>query len=100
VWLHGEVKSPPLSREARLEAGYLLRRMQDGESLHMPWSRAMPSIGPQCHELRMVDVSGSWRIIYRVDPDAIVVARGLLKESSGNTEVGHGCLSKASAFVR
>jgi hypothetical protein len=27
VWLHGEVKTPPFSQEARLEAGYLLRRL-------------------------------------------------------------------------
>ena len=74
VWLHGEVKSPPLSREARMEAGYLLRLVQDGRSLRMPWSRPMPSIGPRCHELRIIDVSGTWRIIYRVDSDAIVIA--------------------------
>jgi len=24
VWLHGEVKSPPFSSDARIEAGYLL----------------------------------------------------------------------------
>jgi len=33
VWLHGEVKTPPFSREARIEAGFLLRRLQDGEIL-------------------------------------------------------------------
>jgi len=25
VWLHGEVKTPPFSQTARLEAGFLLR---------------------------------------------------------------------------
>jgi hypothetical protein len=25
IWLHGEVISPPLSEEARIETGYLLR---------------------------------------------------------------------------
>jgi len=25
VWLHGEIKTPPFSRAARIEAGYLLR---------------------------------------------------------------------------
>jgi hypothetical protein len=38
VWLHGEVKTPPFSAEARVEAGVLLRRLQDGESLGMPHS--------------------------------------------------------------
>ena len=36
VWLHGEVKTPPFSQVARLEAGFLLRRLQQGESLGMP----------------------------------------------------------------
>jgi hypothetical protein len=31
VWLHGEVKTPPFSQEARIETGVLLRRLQQGE---------------------------------------------------------------------
>ncbi len=38
VWLHGEVKTPPFSLEARLEAGYLLRQLQQGIKLVMPQS--------------------------------------------------------------
>jgi phage-related protein len=34
----------------------------------------MPSIGRRCHELRINDSSSSWRLIYRVDADAIVIA--------------------------
>ena len=34
----------------------------------------MPSIGARCHELRIVDADKSWRIIYRIDRDSIVVA--------------------------
>jgi hypothetical protein len=55
VWLHGVVKSPPLSDEGRLHAGVLLRRIQRGEVLPMPDSRPMPAIGPRCHELRLRD---------------------------------------------
>ena len=73
AWLHGEVKTPPLSRVARLEAGYLLRRLQQGESLGMPHSRPMPIIGARCHELRIQDEGGTWRLIYRIDDDAIVI---------------------------
>ena len=73
IWLHGEVKTPPFSPTARLEAGFLLRRMQRGELLGMPHSRPMPAVGPRCHELRIKDVAAIWRIIYRVDPDAIVI---------------------------
>jgi phage-related protein len=74
VWLRGEVKTPPFSPEARVEAGVLLRRLQRGERLSMPHSRPMPAIGPRCHELRVVDERTSWRIVYRIDTDAIVVA--------------------------
>jgi hypothetical protein len=45
VWLRGDVKTPPFSREARIEAGCLLRRLQDGESLTMPHSKPMKEIG-------------------------------------------------------
>lgn len=73
VWLHGEVKTPPLSTAARIEAGILLRRLQRGESLALPHSRPMPSIGPRCHELRIQDENKTWRIIYRIDEDAIIL---------------------------
>ncbi len=74
VWLRGEVKSPPFSAAARIEAGVLLRRLQRGELLSLPHSRPMPSIGPRCHELRIVDEDRTWRIVYRTDVDAIVIA--------------------------
>ena len=74
VWLHGEVRSPPLTRAARLEAGWLLRRLQLGEMLGFPHSRPMPDVGRRCHELRIVDERVTWRIVYRVDDDAIVIA--------------------------
>ena len=73
VWLEGEVKTPPFSQHARLEAGFLLRRLQQGETLSMPFSRAMPSIGPGCHELRILEKDKTWRIIYYIDTDAIVI---------------------------
>ena len=68
VWLHGEIKTPPMSREARIEAGFLLRRAQEGENLSMPESRPMPSIGQGCHELRITDVEHriEWRVVYCV----------------------------------
>jgi len=73
VWLHGEVKTPPFSKEARIDAGILLRRLQKGEALSMPHSRAMPSIGSRCHELRIVDSTHNWRVLYRIDFDAVVI---------------------------
>ena len=73
VWLHGEIRTPPLSSKARVEAGYLLRLLQRGETLSMPHSRPMPAIGPRCHELRIPDEGTSWRIFYRLDEDAILI---------------------------
>jgi phage-related protein len=74
VWLRGEVKTPPFSRAARIETGVLLRRLQKGESIGMPHSRPMPDVGKRCHELRIRDAGKQWRLIYRVDTDAIVIA--------------------------
>lgn len=45
VWMEGEIKTPPFSGEARIEAGMLLRRLQRGENLGLPHSRPMPDIG-------------------------------------------------------
>jgi phage-related protein len=81
AWLHGEVKTPPLSLEARLETGLLLRRLQQGESLGMPASRPMPSIGVRCHELRINDKAGNWRLVYRIEPDAIVILEVFAKKT-------------------
>jgi phage-related protein len=79
VWLHGEVKSPPLSKNARIEAGVLLRRVQRGEKLSLPQSRPMPVIGHRCHELRIVDEDKTWRIVHRIDTDTIVIAEVFAK---------------------
>jgi phage-related protein len=73
LWLREVIRTPPFSREARLEAGYLLRRLQTGENLGLPHSRPMPSIGPRCHELRINAQDVTWRIIYRIDPDAVII---------------------------
>lgn len=73
VWLSGEVKTPPFSKGARLAAGFLLRRLQQGETVGMPHGRAIPSVGRRCHELRIVDEHQTGRILLRIDPDAVVV---------------------------
>jgi phage-related protein len=73
VWLHGEIKIPPFSTDARIEAGYLLRQLQQGIRLSLPHSRPMPSIGSRCHELRISEGNKTWRIVYRHDPDAVII---------------------------
>ena len=57
-----------------MEAGVLLRRLQRGERLALPHSRPMPDVGARCHELRITDQNRAWRIMYRIDSDAIVIA--------------------------
>jgi len=82
LWLHGEVRTPPLSPPARLEAGVLLRRLQRGESLGLPHSRPLPQLGRGCHELRIVDAEATWRIVYRIDRDAIVIVEVFSKKTA------------------
>lgn len=82
AWLHGEIKTPQLSSEARIDAG-LLRRLQRGERLGMPHSRPMPVIGARCHELRIMDGDLAWRIVYRRDTDAIVICEVFSKQTQG-----------------
>ena len=82
VWLYGEVKTPPFATEARLEAGLLLRRLQKGEKIALPHSRPMPSIGARCHELRINDEDSIWRIMYRIDTDAIVILEVFKKKTA------------------
>lgn len=76
IILHGTIRTPPFSTEARRWAGFLLRALQKGHPVTMPDSRPMPSIGARCHELRVRDAQShvTWRIVYRLDPDAIVIA--------------------------
>lgn len=81
VWLHGEVKSPPFSKEGRLEAGFPLRRLQRGDLLEMPASRPMPSVEARCYELRVNDSTGNWRLVYRIDSDAVVIAEVFSKKT-------------------
>ena len=73
VWIEGEIKTPPFSAEARIEAGMLLRRLQQGENLGLPHSRPMPDIGTRCHELRIRDKNKNWCIFYHLASDAVVI---------------------------
>jgi phage-related protein len=81
VWLQDEVKTPPFSKEARLETGFHLRRLRRGEMLSLPHSRPMPVIGSRVHEPGITDRDVTWRIIYRMDPDAIIIGEVFSKKS-------------------
>lgn len=45
----------------------------------MPHSEPLPEIGPRCHQLRVNDAKANWRIVYRVDQDAIVLLEAYRK---------------------
>jgi phage-related protein len=82
AWLHGEVKSPPFTLAGRVEVGELLARLQVGESIGLPHSRPLPALGPRVHELRVRDAGHNWRIVCRIDPDAIVIVAVFAKTST------------------
>jgi phage-related protein len=82
LWLHGEIKTPPFSAAARSEAGLLLRALQQGAVIGMPHARPMPSIGRRCLELRIVDEGVTWRIMLRIDADAVVIAEVFSKKTA------------------
>jgi len=81
VWIHGEISTPPFSELARMEAGYLLRQLQKGLDVSLPQSRPMPTIGTNCHELRIPDENLIWRIIYKIYADAILILEVFAKKT-------------------
>lgn len=62
----------------------MLRAIQGGRKLSMPHSRPMPSIGKSSHELRISDGDKLWRLVYRIDFDAIVIA-AVFQKKTGKT---------------
>jgi phage-related protein len=46
----------------------------------------MPSIGERCHELRIRDAEKNWRIIYRIDDDAILIVEVFKKSTRTTTK--------------
>ena len=81
VWLRGAVRTPPFSAAARIEAGVLLNRLQRGDQLRMPHWRPMPVLGARCGELRIPDATVTWRILHRLDVDAVVIVDVFAKKT-------------------
>ncbi|HTO48867.1 MAG TPA: type II toxin-antitoxin system RelE/ParE family toxin [Burkholderiales bacterium] len=77
----------------------LPRRLQGGEKLALPHCRPLPSIGPACHELRIRDTTRRWRIVYHVDPEAIVILEVFAKTTlSTPTLVIESCQRRLAKF--
>ena len=101
VWLRGEIKTPPFGSDARIETGFLLRRLQRGESLGLPHSRPMPNIGAGCHELRIVDTKVNWRIMYHIALDAVVILDVFKKQTEATpSTVMAACQRRLKEFQR
>jgi phage-related protein len=81
VWLHGEIKTPPFTAEGRQEAGMLLRLLQQGEQPGMPQAEPLPDVGKRCGALRVRDADHNWRIMYRIDPDAVLILEVYAKKT-------------------
>ena len=100
IWLKAEIKTPPFSPAGRLEAGLLLRRLQRGEVLGLPQSKPMPVIGTRCHELRIPDREHSWRIVYYVADDAIVILEVFSKKTQSTPlQEINLCKKRLAAFM-
>jgi phage-related protein len=98
-WLHGEIKTPPFTEEGRKEAGDLLRLLQEGENPGMPQAEPLPIVGPRCGALRVRDGGHNWRIMYRVDPDAVLVLEVYAKKTKKiPQEVIDRCKKRLKAY--
>ena len=73
VWLPRETTPPPFSPRARIRVGELLHSLQSGEAVPPPASRPMPEVGWRCHELCVPDAYHTWRIVYALEPEAVVI---------------------------
>jgi phage-related protein len=62
---------------------------------------ATATIGRRCHELRIVDVEATWRIVYRIDSDAIVILEVFAKKSGTTPKaVIDACKRRLQAYDR
>lgn len=57
-----EVKSFP--DDVKKSLGYLIYKLQRGDKLSAPHSKSMPSLNKGCHELRVREKDGIYRVFY------------------------------------
>jgi PAS domain S-box-containing protein len=99
-WLTTPLVSAPVSEPGRRKAGYLLRKVQRGETLWRTESRPLPAIGKACREVQIRDpeVKATWRIICRVRKAELVVI-GWHDRSSIPAEVADACRRRLREYV-
>jgi phage-related protein len=97
----GRDQDTAFSQAGRIEAGYLLRLLQKGQTLRLPQSRPMPVVGPRCHELRVRDAGAVWRIMYRLDVDAVVILEVFSKKTRATPKtVIDACIRRLREYDR
>ena len=61
----------------------------------------MPAIGCQCHELRIGDHDQTWRIVYHLAPDAIVILDVFSKKTQATpVPIIEVCQKRLAAYLR
>jgi phage-related protein len=61
----------------------------------------MPTVGGQCHELRIDDGDHAWRIIYHVAPDAVVILEVFGKTTAATPQrTIETCRTRLAAFLQ
>jgi phage-related protein len=61
----------------------------------------MPSIGGRCHELRIHDQDVTWRIVYYMDDDAVVILKVFKKKTQATpTRVTEVCKARLRAYKK
>ena len=59
----------------------------------------MPIIGKSCHEMRIVDKNVTWRIIYHIADDAIVILEVFTKKTKQTPKkVIEACKKRMKSF--
>jgi phage-related protein len=60
----------------------------------------MPSIGARCHELRIRGEDVTWRIIYRLEPDAVLILEVFKKKTEATpTTVIEECKRRLARYL-
>ncbi len=77
----------------------LLRLLQEGAKLGMPLAETLPDVGTRCGALRVRDTGHNWRIMYRIDADAVLVLDVYPKKTRKiPNEVIHRCKDRLKQY--
>lgn len=61
----------------------------------------MPSVGPGCHELRIVDNQANWRIIYYIAADGVAILDVFNKKAEATPKaVITACQRRLADFLK